>query len=549
MKKKRRRQLTNKRKRFLMINVFLALFLFIGIGYSALSTNLNIFGDVTLSSRPYLYNVFVKEYRNGGAISIYDGEHNDNLDGNGSADIYYWDGEKSSPDPINEKNNVVFADQCWKMYRTTDTGGVKLLYNGVYDSTNGCSNNKPHPVYTWDQVETCDRTDTFPNCRTVPPYYTIESSDTYTYNGDYFELQNPEMVSDLAQRYVCMEKVQNRCTKIGFFVSQADSYYQLVPIVMGNGPTIGDAVWMDIPMNENVLAGVNYRHPLKETIFDDMTAVNQYAPQKINPNLSFYFSNSYVYEGGRYVLIGARNGNYSYDLHYACQGSSTCEELYYIFGQTSSPFYGMSETLAIVLKNGESIDDVINKLLSNEGELYGSVAETVINGWYHNYLLNYQSYIEDTVYCNNRMIIDYKGFNPNSNVMGGIKFYSKTGNSLLCQQTKDSFTLGNTHARLTYPVGLITKSEVALFGHNNSMMYGIGQEWWTMSPEGVNDESGVSVMKTVGSSGQFDSDDENDTQYTGEPLAIRPVISLRPRVEYESGDGSMQFPYTIKISN
>ena len=36
-----------------------------------------------------------------------------------------------------DNNNVVFNNKCWKAVRTTDTGGVKLIYNGetgnVYD--------------------------------------------------------------------------------------------------------------------------------------------------------------------------------------------------------------------------------------------------------------------------------------------------------------------------------------------------------------------------------------------------------------------------------
>ena len=48
-KTKKRSQLTNKRKRFLIANAFLALFLFLGVGYSALSTNLNFFGSITVN--------------------------------------------------------------------------------------------------------------------------------------------------------------------------------------------------------------------------------------------------------------------------------------------------------------------------------------------------------------------------------------------------------------------------------------------------------------------------------------------------------------------
>ena len=46
--------------------------------------------------------------------------------------IYYYRGAVTN-------NNVLFANFCWKIVRTTDTGGVKLIYNG--NPTNGtCTN-------------------------------------------------------------------------------------------------------------------------------------------------------------------------------------------------------------------------------------------------------------------------------------------------------------------------------------------------------------------------------------------------------------------------
>ena len=36
-------------------------------------------------------------------------------------------------------NNVVFANYCWKIVRTTETGGIKLIYNGT--PTDGVCNN------------------------------------------------------------------------------------------------------------------------------------------------------------------------------------------------------------------------------------------------------------------------------------------------------------------------------------------------------------------------------------------------------------------------
>ncbi len=40
--------------------------------------------------------------------------------------VYYYTGEEASAN-----SNVLFAGYCWQIIRTTDNGGVKLLYNGV----------------------------------------------------------------------------------------------------------------------------------------------------------------------------------------------------------------------------------------------------------------------------------------------------------------------------------------------------------------------------------------------------------------------------------
>lgn len=47
--------------------------------------------------------------------------------------IYYFRGEI-------DNNNVLFANKCWKIIRTTETGGTKLIYNGVPSSDGSCNN-------------------------------------------------------------------------------------------------------------------------------------------------------------------------------------------------------------------------------------------------------------------------------------------------------------------------------------------------------------------------------------------------------------------------
>ena len=47
--------------------------------------------------------------------------------------VYYYRGKV-------DNNNVKFAGFCWKIVRTTETGGLKLLYNGLADDNGGCNN-------------------------------------------------------------------------------------------------------------------------------------------------------------------------------------------------------------------------------------------------------------------------------------------------------------------------------------------------------------------------------------------------------------------------
>ena len=47
--------------------------------------------------------------------------------------IYYYRGAV-------DNNNVKFAGFCWKAIRTTDTGGVKMIYNGEPDGSGNCTN-------------------------------------------------------------------------------------------------------------------------------------------------------------------------------------------------------------------------------------------------------------------------------------------------------------------------------------------------------------------------------------------------------------------------
>jgi len=60
--------------------------------------------------------------------------------------LYTLHGTENNPNPIMyyrgdvENNNVKFANFCWKIVRTTETGGVKLIYNGEPNESGQCMN-------------------------------------------------------------------------------------------------------------------------------------------------------------------------------------------------------------------------------------------------------------------------------------------------------------------------------------------------------------------------------------------------------------------------
>ena len=237
--KKHRRRLTTKRKRFIMLNSLLVLFLVLGLGYSMLSTNLSILGNITLktpvcNTNGKLYNVLKCEAENNGLAKEYTGAHHDSFTEEPSKKIYHWYADNDTEGTsILDKNNVIFAGRCWQMIRTTDTGGVKIQYNG--EPTLGTSNGKT----TYD-------------CGTSRPYHiggiktTLSLNGTYLYGTGYttsvsgstttFTLTNTESVQvtssnaatvipTLAGKYTC-RNTTGTCTNASLYKvdSQSSSY-------------------------------------------------------------------------------------------------------------------------------------------------------------------------------------------------------------------------------------------------------------------------------------------------------------------------------------
>ncbi len=192
---------------------------------------------------------------------------------NGNKDVYYYYGEAAN-------NNVIFGDYCWKIVRTTDTGGVKLLYNGVPSSDLKCNNSGDASALTREQMGTSSNTVAFnsnynsladvgymnnkrypSNSKSMTSSQTNSQnilslslvgvstgyyySDNYIWNGSGYRLDTPELVNwknnyqSLVGKYTCNSTFDTSiCTSLRYITGTTSSsmYY----LELTKGKTIKD---------------------------------------------------------------------------------------------------------------------------------------------------------------------------------------------------------------------------------------------------------------------------------------------------------------------
>ena len=156
----KRKLTTNRKVNRLFLVIIAVLVSFLSIGYSALNQSLMISGEVAyLPNTSTLYDVLKRAAKVGTYAAKYTGDHQDSWSGDGDKDIYYWYATSdANGTAIQNMNNVIFAGHCWQMIRTTDTGGVKMIYNGE-SVNNQCLNTRgTHIGYTSRQTQTMSTT-------------------------------------------------------------------------------------------------------------------------------------------------------------------------------------------------------------------------------------------------------------------------------------------------------------------------------------------------------------------------------------------------------
>ena len=417
---------------------------------------------------------------------------------NGST-VYYYRGQI-------DNNYVIWANKCWRLLRTTATGGTKMIYYGIPD--NGVC---PDGDWTWDDQ-----------------IYGIDGVDSWGYNRNNFEWSGKA-----EDEYDCAYKLQGEC-----YDSLADMGYMF-----------GDRQALHLYDSSATLPGnklygndVNYSggvYTLVDTVEGNWSNTN------------------FLHE----QIAGTH--------HYVClDGSASCSAVAYVAQSTYHLLLSNGDTIetiitkmtsnledSIVKQNVDAFyasnlvsfgDDLEDAVYCNDRSIYGGPMkgkdypligrfEWDPNSYYGNY--DYDRYYGAlfNAWMRNAKDVD-NNFHP----------------SLDCSKN-DSFTVGDAgNGALTYKIGLITADEATLAGINtnwrdgeadNNFMGAINSSY-TLSPIGF-DVYARSIHGHVCQGGRNLTTCDGYPFDDGDGYGLHPVVSLKQSKTYSSGTGTRTDPYIV----
>ena len=443
-------------------------------------------------------------------LALYTGEGADTY----ANPVYYYKGNV-------QNNNVLFGGFCWKIVRTTETGGVKIVYNGVQkdgscnntgtDSQIGTSafnNDYNSPAYVGYMHNTVYPSSSKAIINSTSFSGTKAYGVTASYNMTHFTytLTNAKTIdvsssniSTLVGKYTCNSS-STTCSNLWYIVGYSGTtiyYYSL---------SGGDLDGTD--NGSNYVFGKSFTY-----------------------NGSYSLSDTTTIHSDNWATKKTTVNNY----HYTCLSSgTTCSSIYYVsYINNGTAYY-------ITLTNGKSVNDALNEMLyADDVNKDDSTIKNYIDKWYENNLKGkYDDKLEDTVFCNDRRILDLNGWTPNGgDTTSSLLFKNGSTNnkSLVCTNETDSFSMSNPKANLNYPIGLLSMPELRLAGFGNSHYFNNEQRVWLASPIGFSDFTAVGMTNSVDFVGS------NVFRSGG----VRPSVSLKPKTYFSSGDGSFTNPFVI----
>ena len=492
-------------------------------------------------------------------LALYTGEGADTY----AKPVYYYKGNV-------QNNNVLFGGFCWKIVRTTETGGVKIVYNGVQkdkvqispleqSSYVNINNDTTYP-YTFDSTSKTWVSTNKTDSKTGTITFTVETAGDYylSYsvsseaNYDKAKFYKNETVIGDSNGYsgtvsgtialtglTTSDVIKVEYTKDSSGASGSDT------VTFSIGKAVGDPVKSCNNTGTDSQIGTSafnndYNSPAYVGYMHN--TVYPVTQKSMSTQSNIVFGNSFTYANGTYTLkdtktVATWSSGYNTinNNHYTCMTTgTTCTSIYYVYyTSTSTAYY-------ITLTNGKSVNDALFEMLyANDLNKNDSTIKNYIDKWYIDNLKAYENKLEDTVFCNDRRILNLNGWEPNGGDTTNFlyfKNYDTSNKSLVCANETDRFSMSNPKAKLSYPIGLLSMPELSLAGYGGSHYFNNGQDVWLVSPVNfdyfdayvwVSFSGGLTSYKLYNSRG------------------VRPSVSLKPNTYFSSGDGSFTNPFVI----
>ena len=500
--------------------------------------------------------------------------------------IFYYRGAVTN-------NNVLFANKCWKIVRTTETGGTKLIYNGLPKDTGDMCANTSQDVYiptkktgafnssynslayvgymynsnaskykvTSKDMSSSGGYDVSTTPIAESEYTNITNDSTYPYT---YDASTNQWTSDTKKTNSAVGTIQFSVATAGEYyfaydVSSESNYDYVTVAVNGTNKTsakeisgtktgtiaLGNLTTSDVikVVYTKDGSGNNGRD---NVIFSISKATGETVDNR------WLYGNSVTYSGATYTLTGEKKITWGEDIsnnHYTCFSTSkTCSTVYYIYyinGQTA--YY-------VELTGSKTIENVVPELFPNDNTRNetSSTIKGYIDTWFSGTdgMMSYLDKLEDTVWCNDRTITSMAGWNPNGGSTSSSLYFAPNSRGskpiTTCTNKYDRFTLKSTvtnnnpdldgNQMLDYPVGLITSDEARMAGAGSTSYLNNSHYFWTLSPYffGYNNAHGYYV--------NYGWLDGYSVVNAG---GVRPAISLHSGVVATDGDGSAANPYTV----
>ena len=480
--------------------IFISLFIFVIVtglvGYSYLNSDLCSTTSVNVSGYNSLYNVVMKKSlgtdtanninygqmssdTNGKGVYQYTGQARDTYDeSRDTRNIYFFRGT------VND-NNVIFGDICWQIIRTTSTGGVKLLYNGL-PADGKCNNTGEAQQVTTKQFNT--------NRWSL-------SQEGYMYsNTEYFVSSKSNMDTN-TNAYVFAYSVD---------YNESTGKYKLNTTNAASGATA-----------TKTLTPGSW-----ETEYSTLNK-NHFTCWSTDVNAECDSVSFIIFNTPSTTSQGTVNTSYYVNLTGGETDISNAISSMLNHNDKDSTIKSYIEDTWFPSTNIDvsKLEDVIycNDREYTTGSLYGwQPTGTVTNYWAFSFGHHHRSASSPSLLCARE--ID--------------RFSSKADIT-----THSVDTTANGNDLLDYPVGLMTADEMAIAGEvrwqtNASVYLTTGAYWWSLSPDHFSDYYGSHVW-IINSSGYFLSSNVTNS------FGVRPVVSLRPDSVVSEGDGSSDTPYII----